>query len=679
MTDSGFPGDATVPHNYTCVRSAEVLIHRTIILHIATTKAKMPSRTSSRKKSAGTEMESAKIKTLITPLKVVDLKKCLDGLGLHSKGLKADLRDRICNYIAKQPSEANRLVELVSIVQNTVQRLEPSMSSLAMPSAPPIPYPEPQKYHAKLSFEQIPYFKVLKQLSQFIHLKGDSVTIKFQLDPLNIGSLLNNPKRRILLSLGAHINGQSTIRVAYPERISIRVNETTVNPSQYQGLKKKPWTGKPLDITPYSKISESQNVIQLNWNSDQNLVCVLQLVECVEVTALVDSINQTRFRSLDDVMNMHLTIKREAELVATMEQVSMKDPASKCRIQLPIRAENCRHIQAFDCLTYLTMNQRISIWECPVCSQPAPFNSLYVDGYFLDIITRAGDAESVDIFADCTWSISVADEVEEASLYNIETNTGFILCDSDSPGGSAVTHSSHINVPSSTNRGSKTKNVIDLTLSDSEDDYNAPEIQSHAVQSPAVQHKTPTKLPPVRQDPEPSLKRKYDEFYRQDTMNIRTNGPGTSSNTRRRSVQSESSKYPPTQFYLGYPPEETQSHSAPVDSVRIGYIPPIPNMLGGWTRGMDPPSQMLARSSRQNSPYVEGSPKLNRLPLLTKAAAIYDDYANAYHVDASGRRLEHHTRREVPRDHGLRTIPISHLEEYSPRSPHVRFPNFDRQ
>lgn len=67
------------------------------------------------------------------------------------------------------------------------------------------------------------------------------------------------------------------------------------------------------------------------------------------------------------------------------------------RIRTPGRSTICTHIQCFDILLFLQMNERKPTWSCPVCDKKIPFSTLVVDGLFTDILNsnRSGNCTEV--------------------------------------------------------------------------------------------------------------------------------------------------------------------------------------------------------------------------------------------------------------------------------------------
>lgn len=52
------------------------------------------------------------------------------------------------------------------------------------------------------------------------------------------------------------------------------------------------------------------------------------------------------------------------------------------------RASTCLHLQCFDASLFLQMNERKPTWNCPVCDKPALYETLVIDGYVSNDVTR---------------------------------------------------------------------------------------------------------------------------------------------------------------------------------------------------------------------------------------------------------------------------------------------------
>ena len=82
-------------------------------------------------------------------------------------------------------------------------------------------------------------------------------------------------------------------------------------------------------------------------------------------------------------------------------QVSLKDPVTSERMNLPCRGIECTHLQAFDFSVYKRVNEKqqrhTSEYRCPVCNQLRNPSSLFLDPILLAILASQPQEESVTI------------------------------------------------------------------------------------------------------------------------------------------------------------------------------------------------------------------------------------------------------------------------------------------
>ncbi|KAJ1343918.1 hypothetical protein BSLG_001518 [Batrachochytrium salamandrivorans] len=166
----------------------------------------------------------------------------------------------------------------------------------------------------------------------------------------------------------------------------------------------------------------------------------VQLVENVPIPILVDTLSHTKLLSKTEVLKQRKKTDSEDDIQATLEQVSLKDPLSKCRITLPMR-------------------------------------------YLKDILTEVGDVEYVEVTPDGIWRLPGGSNsnvtpakrqiVSGSALLTPGDMEMFVIDDDDDIGivgesaqAAAVGESRGANTP----MRSTGPAVIDLTLSDSDDD-----------------------------------------------------------------------------------------------------------------------------------------------------------------------------------------------------------------
>eukprot|EP00842_Homolaphlyctis_polyrhiza_P002458 jgi/Hompol1/3212/HPOL_001593-RA len=248
---------------------------------------------------------------------------------------------------------------------------------------------------------------------------------------------LSGPKKSmyaVMLYMGQFPHGglrNLPLRLAYPESTAVIINQAPV--VGFTGIKKKPWTCRPADLTAHIRL-EGANSLQIRYICpEQPYAAVVALVELTEVKNLCQQLFVSSLVTREEVLRRRKATELEDEVQATLEQVPLRDSISQSRITIPIRSHNCKHIQCFDCETYLTINRQVPTWECPICSKPAPFTSLFVDGYLIDIIQQCGDADMIEITPDGEWRVGGTATAPESTQpdRSIKNESGSTEADQD--------------------------------------------------------------------------------------------------------------------------------------------------------------------------------------------------------------------------------------------------------
>ena len=170
--------------------------------------------------------------------------------------------------------------------------------------------------------------------------------------------------------------------------------------------------------------------------------------------------------------------------------MSLKDPVSTVRIQIPCRSTICTHNQCFDVSSFLQLQEQAPTWTCPVCNKLISFEALVIDQYVQDILARTS-ADQVTIEPDGKWSHgdttaeqstngpNQQDDDSDDDLIDItETRVSQVKKEEPNfplPGSVAAQTPSQTSretssVPHTNSNKRKRSEVIDLTLSDEEDD-----------------------------------------------------------------------------------------------------------------------------------------------------------------------------------------------------------------
>ncbi|KAK6506968.1 SUMO ligase siz1 [Arthrobotrys musiformis] len=365
-----------------------------------------------------------------------------------------------------------------------------------------------------------------------------NVSIPLQLSQQNADEIRRG-LRAVLYCAEATPSG--THHVAFPQQIEIRINGKPVS-ANLRGLKNKPGTTRPLDVTDYlDKTPGSKNNILITYAlSQKRYLAIVKLVRKRTPDDLVGQIKSRPQISKQAVLDRFQKNSEDDDIIATSSVMSLKCPASTLRIVTPVRSQFCKHNQCYDAVSFLQLQEQAPTWTCPVCSKKIEFTELAIDKYVEEILALVPrDVEAVEIDPMGQWSVPEPKEPEprlkhdpesdedqdsenelsilDSAPLSFRSNQNGLLTPSTSHSHPHHTHNSshhanarptHLSTPKSLsseplassssrpNAGSSSKRpapvTIDLTLSDDDDDVRPPPPKRHqasATPTPTAHHK----------------------------------------------------------------------------------------------------------------------------------------------------------------------------------------------
>ncbi|KAH8821519.1 PINIT domain-containing protein [Xylogone sp. PMI_703] len=372
--------------------------------------------------------------------------------GLKSTGVKADLQQRIMDRIrqAADMKDVTRFNRLKGWLENPatipVAGSSYNYGGSASPGASVPPYSNHSSpYNANSSnnyramptpgirmgsqqnliFKASPFYKFEKQLgptkpcdTMAQHRHTVTITLKAMDYPI-LSTILDDPSKRVMVFCAGEGHGLQDI--AFPHQSEIKVNGGEVK-ANLRGLKNKPGSTRPVDITKelrlklpaypnnvemvYALTHFSYSVFRLTRVDLKKFFLSVWVVTTTPVIELVKQLEGGKRISKESVVNTMISKARDADIVATASVLSLKCPLSTLRIALPIRGITCRHNQCFDATSYLQLQEQGPTWQCPICNNPAPFDSLAVDEYVRDILKNTPkSAEQVTIEPEGQWKL----------------------------------------------------------------------------------------------------------------------------------------------------------------------------------------------------------------------------------------------------------------------------------
>ncbi|KAI5202156.1 hypothetical protein AUEXF2481DRAFT_426196 [Aureobasidium subglaciale EXF-2481] len=380
-----------------------------------------------------------KVKTLVNN----DLKEICRVENLPVSGVKAALQKRISEVIASYLRRNDRsALTRLEYQTNNQGRTPPATShqpSLARDTITPVSpaphttvgmpaYPRPAgiSYHqtlgarpaaasrASVKFRESPFYQVkeaimpTRELSEMPHNRHTlQETVK--LSDAICTSLKADPSLRVMLycattsTLGPYA---FNVDIAFPSQIEVKINGDEIRKS-FKGLKNKPGTTKPVDITDLlRKAAGYQNDLHVTYAlTKERFSLMVNLVKVTSATELAARLKQTGSRIPKDTVLREMAVKAsDPDIVTTSTVMSLKDPISTMRINLPCRSNVCSHNQCFDGSYFLQLQEQAPTWTCPVCNKTLSYQSLCVDNYVQDILQNTSSSvDQVRVEADGQW------------------------------------------------------------------------------------------------------------------------------------------------------------------------------------------------------------------------------------------------------------------------------------
>ncbi|EGT39639.1 CBN-GEI-17 protein [Caenorhabditis brenneri] len=228
---------------------------------------------------------------------------------------------------------------------------------------------------------------------------------------------------------------------------------------------------RPVNITQHlSRFKQRDHTLSVEWLADKRVwAAAIYFVYRVDSDHLFKRLddNPQKHRSLEATKQEIIKKLNGGEDDIAMDQlkISLLDPLSKMRMKTPVRCQDCTHLQCFDLMSYLMMNEKKPTWQCPVCSANCPYNRLIVDNYFLDMLSKV-DKNMTEVELKKDGSYDVIKEEADICLSDDDDDDYDIK---PSTNGTASTSNSNAE-----NGGKKRKAPIPdddiITLSDTDDE-----------------------------------------------------------------------------------------------------------------------------------------------------------------------------------------------------------------
>uniref|UniRef100_A0AAY4D1S6 E3 SUMO-protein ligase PIAS4 n=1 Tax=Denticeps clupeoides TaxID=299321 RepID=A0AAY4D1S6_9TELE len=384
---------------------------------------------------------------MVKSFRVSDLQTLLASMGRSKSGLKQDLVGRALRLVQTEYSP-----ELLKSVRQLYETRFPKASgwlAARRPEGVPVSYSPhhntsprgavqgadylngvpkaPQAAPApEVKLVSLPFYQTLEILLQPTELiaqnneKLQDSQCVFDLTQSQVEQIRNSNEHRpgiksvqVVLRI-CYTDSVGVQEDQYPPNIAVKVNQSYCHvpgyyPSNKPGVEpRRPC--RPINITPWLHLSTATNRVTVTWGNFGKRYSVA--VHLVRVFTSAELFNQLQHCSLIPLcvcvcvlplVKDKLRFDPESEIATTGLRVSLICPLVKMRIGVPCRVLTCAHLQCFDAVFFLQMNEKKPTWTCPVCDKPAPFELLTIDGLLSEILKETEDVEEIEYLTDGSW------------------------------------------------------------------------------------------------------------------------------------------------------------------------------------------------------------------------------------------------------------------------------------
>ncbi|XP_060856998.1 E3 SUMO-protein ligase PIAS1-like [Metopolophium dirhodum] len=297
-----------------------------------------------------------------------------------------------------------------------------------------------------IQFEKLPFFKTVKQLTKPMHLKSDSnkLICQFKLQDRVKSSILKSwnfdrkeYKFQIILRL-QQIGLNENVKERLPYNIRVSVNghqcilpelNDQLNPEIVQ------WRNNdPIDITEQTDLRKFglPNILEITWSQEpHSYIGCIYVAQKLTWNDLLVELEKRPKRDSDKIKELFTeSMENDDDMLEDFLVASVQDPFTNLRMNLPALGVDCRHLQCFDAIQFLQMNEQKQTWKCPICKNKIKFENIVICEFFLNILQSndlTEECDNVVFFKDGTWSESITNASQ--STNDIEDLT---LSDSDS-------------------------------------------------------------------------------------------------------------------------------------------------------------------------------------------------------------------------------------------------------
>lgn len=279
-------------------------------------------------------------------------------------------------------------------------------------------------YIARTSFKQIPFFKNVETLLRPIHCISYAGAIHFDglffLTDTIRNSIIESWdktnqefKTQIVLRL-LQVGQKKNFPARLPFNITVSVNDRQCKLNSLETPGKTgiaPWLCDiSVEITHETNLTPNfQNQLKVTWSKEPyEYIAGVFVIQKLTWYELLLELKKRPACPIEKTVKLTKNIlKSDADLGADSIFVSIKDPLGTMRMELPVRGQDCTHLQCFDAVHFLRLNAKKQTWTCPLCKKEVQFENIEIDELFLKILhspNLSKKCENIFLFQDGSWT-----------------------------------------------------------------------------------------------------------------------------------------------------------------------------------------------------------------------------------------------------------------------------------
>lgn len=422
---------------------------------------------------------------MVYDFKIDELQSVLDAVKHNRSGNKQALRKRILNLLSASSSKTRFLRQKIIHIykarppqrsteqsytppQPAPQPVQPTQQQqnflhrfLLQPmSYSQLPFNDPKVLEDHFTFDNLPFYKMMDTLLKPMNCQTNLSVANFSglfyladsvrhsiVKSWNISN--QEYKTQIILRI-VQIGPKEKLVDRLPFNITVSVNNhqcklPTLNIPTKAGI--TPWRcNVPIDITQQTELKNCslENTLRITWSDDPHeYMAGVFLAQKLTWNELLVELKKRPLRKSEKTKDfIRKSMETDMDMGVGVDSMfaTVKDPLSKKRMELPARGIDCIHLQCFDAIQFLQMNEQKQTWTCPLCKKKVGFEDIEVDEFFLNMLQSPDlteDCENVILQNDGTWAEKKPKEVSDnCTSTNVNHSSKqievFTLSDSDS-------------------------------------------------------------------------------------------------------------------------------------------------------------------------------------------------------------------------------------------------------